>query len=63
MVGSETLVLDTLLRCGIEYGDEALAALLQGGRGFLVTPTEIDLLIPLLSDLLAEAIGRAFAVT
>ena len=63
VVGSDTLVGDALLRCGIPRDAAAVAEWMEGGRGFFVTPTEIDLLVPLFADLLAEAVGRAFCVT
>ena len=60
-VGSETLVGDALLRFGVDRDTAEFADLVHNGKSFFVTPAEIDLLVPLFADLLAEAIGRAFS--
>lgn len=62
VVESETLVGDALVRVGIDRETAEFADLVHHGESFFVTPKEIDLLLPLLSDLLARAIERAFAV-
>jgi len=62
-VGSETLVGDALLRFGIDRDTAEFADLVHNGKSFFVTPTEIDLLVPLFADLLADAVGRAFSTT
>ncbi|MBQ9802293.1 MAG: GPR endopeptidase [Clostridia bacterium] len=62
VVESETLVGDALVRVGVDRRTPAFADLVHHGESFFVTPKEIDLLLPLLSDLLARAIERAFAV-
>ena len=60
-VGSDTLAYDLLQRAGISDLRD-LRALLERGRGFLVTTSGIDLLVRCAGILLADAIERAFSV-
>ena len=62
VVESATLIRDALTEGGMEEESKALHALLENGRGFFVAPKNIDVLVPSVGKLLAEAIEKAFSV-
>ena len=62
VVESATLIRDALTEGGMGEESEALHALLENGRGFFVAPKNIDVLVPSVGKLLAEAIEKAFSV-
>ena len=63
VVDSSTLIYDALQRGGVEQIDEPLRRVLENGRSFFVSPKESDLVTSCAADLLARAIGLAFAGT
>ena len=62
VVDSSTLVYDALRRAGCESLGEELRHSLEAGRGFFVSPKEIDLLVSAVGVLLAGAIEKAFSL-
>ena len=62
VVESSTLIYDALEKAGMDTHEPSLRRLLENGRGFFVSPKEVDLLIPSISVLLAGALEKAFSV-
>jgi len=66
VVDSSTLVLDALERAGMVAGEgdlpEALAAVLEQGRSFIVTPRDCDEMVSMTCRVLARALNTAFGV-
>ncbi len=64
MVDSATLVLDALARAGMEAESlsEDLAAVLESGRSFIVSPRDSDRMVELTCRLLARALDTVFGV-
>lgn len=62
VVDSSTLVYDTLEKSGIDPNVNELREVLESGKGFFVSPKEIDIIAKKTSDILAEAIGAAFFI-
>ncbi len=68
VVDSSTLVLDALSRAGMdpdalpESVSHALAAVLESGRSFIVSPRDSDRMVEMTCRLLAGALDRAFGV-
>lgn len=62
VVDSATLVYDALAQAGIGEISDALRAVLEEGRSFIVTPSESDVIAASVSSLLADAIECALAV-
>lgn len=60
VVDSATLVCDALERAHIEEIGDELAAVLENGRSFFVSPKESDLICTAVSTLFADAITSAF---
>ena len=61
VVDSSTLVYDALGRAGHSLSDE-LRRSLEEGRGYFVSPKEIDLLVSSVGVLLAGALEKAFTL-
>lgn len=61
VVNSATLVWDALEKAGISGEDTRLQTVLETGKSFFVSPKEIDLVCERIAQLLARAIGLAFA--
>lgn len=62
VVDSCTLVYETLRRAGCLEPSEELRRVLEAGRGYFVSPKEIDLLVSGAAVLLAGALEKAFSV-
>lgn len=62
VVESSTLVWDALRRGGCDAPSEALRRSLEAGRGYFVSPKEIDLLVCAAGALLAGALEKAFSL-
>ena len=62
VVESATLIGDALARFGLDPESPEFVDLIGNGVGFFVTPKEIDVLVPRIAALLAEAIEKAFFV-
>ena len=64
VVDSATLVWDTLEQAGLDTSDlpDALGAVLEQGRSFIVAPKDSDLVVELTCRLLAAALDEAFGV-
>lgn len=59
VVSSSAWLAEALEACGIRTANEALRELLETGRGFFVTPKEIDLILKSAALLLSDAINQA----
>ena len=62
VVDSATLVYDALQRAGCGEPSEPLRRSLEEGRGFFVSPKEIDLLVSSVGALLAGSLEKAFTL-
>lgn len=62
VVDSSTLVYDALARAGIDEISDELSAVLEGGRGFFVSPKDSDVICDEISTLLSESIDLAMSV-
>jgi spore protease len=62
VVESSTLVWDALRSAGCDVPSDALRSSLEKGRGYFVSPKEIDLLVRAVSVLLAGALEKAFSL-
>ena len=62
VVESSTLVYDALRRAGCEQLSEPMRRALEQGRGFFVSPKEIDLLVDCVGALLSGALEKALAI-
>lgn len=60
VVDSSSLVYDALREAGVEEASDSLKAVLENRRDFFVTPKESDLILTVLSRLLANALNLAF---
>lgn len=63
VVDSATLVADALSDAGLSVFGEEIEKRLQTGQNLLVSPREIDLVVPAVGMLLAGALEKAFSVT
>lgn len=62
VVDSSTLVYDALRRSGCDEPSEELRRALEEGKGYFVSPKEIDLLVSATGVLLAGALEKAFSL-
>ena len=62
VVESSTLVWDVLHRAGCDMPSDALQSSLERGKGYFVSPKEIDLLVSAAGVLLAGALEKAFSL-
>lgn len=62
VVDSAALMADALRRAGIESPDAAVRQALTAGKGYFVSPREIDLQVAVAATLLSGALERAFSV-
>ena len=62
VVESSTLVWDALRHSGCDSPSEALRLALEKGKGYFVSPKEIDLLVSAAGVLLAGALEKAFSL-
>lgn len=62
VVESSTLIYDALQRAGCEQLSEGMQRALEQGKGFFVSPKEIDLLVSCVGTLLAGALEKAFSL-
>ena len=61
VVNTATLLQDAFSRLGVDLALQEAAKMLENGRGYLVAPGEINLLVPAAAALLAGALERAFS--
>ena len=62
VIDSSTLVYDALRRGGCDTAREELRAALEAGKGYFVSPKEIDLLVRAAGALLADTLEKAFSL-
>ena len=62
VIESSTLVYDALCRSGCDMAREELHRALEEGKGYFVSPKEIDLLVRASGMLLASALEKAFSL-
>lgn len=62
VVDSSVLVYDVLQKAGLAKSDDAVRHVLEAGRGFFVSPKEIDLQVSVAATLLAGSLEKAFDV-
>ena len=62
VVESATLLYDALRQSGCDTPSEELQSAMEKGRGYFVTPKEIDLLVSAAGCLLAAALEKAFSL-
>ena len=62
VIESATLVYDALCRGGCDVSGEEMRHALEKGKGYFVSPKEIDLLIGAAGALLADALEKAFSL-
>ena len=61
VVDAAALMADALRRAGIKTPDEAMRQALAAGKGYFVSPREIDLQVAVAATLLSGALERAFS--
>ena len=60
VVHSSTLIWNTLEAAGIDTSSDKLTQLLENGRSFFVSPTDVDIAVEFLAKLVAHAVNHAF---